>query len=144
MDEPQTTAARAVLFIRVNRSRPSIRHDQAAARFVDMQRIAGHKLADQLNTTIVREYVEYGGGGDIGNRVIILDMLGDLLVKHDKATYLLTQDWDRLARKTADAKIIEQSIQEAGVQLVTVSDQLDSGPSWSLLNEVFPLPTRTA
>jgi hypothetical protein len=129
---------RAVLYLRANRRGLGSR--EAAARFVEMQRTAGRKVADLLGANVVGEYAEETALVDAGRRLDLLRMLGDLLIRPG-IDYLITHDWARLVQNAGDIELVEQTAQKSGAQIVTVSGYLDEVPAEQLLDVLYARST---
>jgi DNA invertase Pin-like site-specific DNA recombinase len=85
---------------------------------IALQRAACERSAKELGAHIIREYVEYGGTGNIDTRFVIRRMLNELHARRD-TTYLIVTKKDRLARQPHDQFRLTQEIHAAGVELVT-------------------------
>ncbi|MFL6072787.1 MAG: recombinase family protein [Mycobacteriales bacterium] len=114
--EESTKTKQAVLFVRVNHH--GVGDSDAAERLIHEQRISGHELAERVNATVVREYIERGGAVELGQRGTLLTMLGDLIL-HKDIDYVIAQDISRISRKIEDVFTVRHIIGDNGAWLVT-------------------------
>jgi len=119
-------AKHAVVFIRARH----VGYDAQAATETQItaQRELCEAAAQELNATILREYVEHGGTDRIERRPIVRQMLAELGQVGD-VDYVIAYGADRLARRTADFARIEVGIAAAGAELVFAGDNPASLPA---------------
>jgi hypothetical protein len=125
----------AVLFVRSNQQGLGSR--AAAMRFAEIQRIAAKVTAHRLGASIDKQYIDYSGLGQFGQRGELLSMLGDLMIH--RYDYLITPDWSRLVdvSNTEELRLVQDTARDSGTQIVTVGGLLDELPAESYLNELI-------
>jgi DNA invertase Pin-like site-specific DNA recombinase len=121
MNNPGTQPATAVAFLRARYLGSDHAHDRSLEeRMIDAQRQTCQQLADRLDATIIREYVEFGGTGSIDKRPQLRLMLDELRALHD-ATYVITENPDRISRRVADWNAVHLELEASGAKLVTAA-----------------------
>jgi DNA invertase Pin-like site-specific DNA recombinase len=105
----------AVIFLRA--CRPNV---NGGLDLIDVQRAQCMALAERLNATVIREYVEYGGTAMLDKRPELKLMLDELRALRD-IDYIIAVDVDRLARRLDDWAAIDLELTTSGAKLVTVS-----------------------
>lgn len=113
--------ATAVLFLHARPLGTDRQHDPLASAAIARQRSQVQMTAARLGAEVVREYVEYGGGGGIGHRAELRLMLEELRMLRD-VDYLITSDPAALGRSRADQTAVAFELEAAGVQLVTAAE----------------------
>ena len=92
--------------------------------------------ADTLGAVIVEEYVDAGNSARSADRPRLQDLLDRLRTTRD-LDYVIVHKLDRMARNTADELSINLTIEKAGAQLVSCSEQIDSSPSGMLVHTIM-------
>lgn len=87
---------------------------------IEQQRVQCMALAERLNATVIREYVEYGGVVAIDKRPQLKLMLDELRALRD-VSYIIATGPERLARRLDDWAAIDLELAASGAKLVTVS-----------------------
>lgn len=118
----RTTQPTAVTFLRARHLGPDRQQDRATEQqMIDTQRRTCNQLAEQLDATVIREYVEFGGTGSIDRRPQLKLMLDELRALHD-ATYVIAENPDRISRRVADWNAVHLELEASGAKLVTAVD----------------------
>jgi hypothetical protein len=113
----------AVVFLRARHLTADGRNHDSEIRHVASQRELCRAAAEQIDASVVKEYVEYGGTGLVATRPVVRQMLEDLRTLLAVAVrYILVASTDRLARKPSDVAAITGAIFAAGAYLVTAAD----------------------
>jgi len=84
---------------------------------------------------VVEEFIDAGESAKSANRPRLKQML-DFITEH-RPTYVIVHKIDRLARNRADDVMISLTITTAGCQLVSVSENIDTTPSGTLLHGIM-------
>lgn len=92
------------------------------------------RKAEQLNAVIIAEFVEPGESAKSARRKALQDML-DYIGAHE-VKYCITNKVDGLARNRLDDAIIHATLREAGVTLVSVTENIDETPSGMLMHGI--------
>jgi site-specific DNA recombinase len=125
----------AVVYLRVSSSGQVNRGTDPEGYSIPGQREAAHKRAGSLDTSVVREYVEYGVSGRTTHRPALQRMLADL--PELRPTYVIVYDLSRLARNRLDDALLMLKIEESGARLVSVLENVDQTPSGRLTHGVL-------
>jgi len=126
----------AILYIRVSTLDQAIRGDQPEGFSIPAQREACKRKAKRLKATVVDEYVDRGESARSADRPELQRLLGDLTRRKD-INYIIVHKVDRLARSLHDDVMIGLAIQNAGAQLVSVTENIDETPSGRLLHGIM-------
>lgn len=94
---------------------------------LDAQRMAIKAYADYEGMEIVREYADEGfSGKNIAGREQFQQMMADIESNRDGATFVLVFKLSRFGRNAADTLFCLQTMQDYGVNLISVEDRIDS------------------
>ena len=94
---------------------------------LDAQRETMRKYADFQNMEIVREYSDGGHSGkNIRGRQEFVRMLNDIEDGKDEVSFVLVFKLSRFGRNAADVLSSLQLMQDYGVNLICVEDNIDS------------------
>lgn len=97
---------------------------------LEAQQAAVKKYADYANMKIVREYRDEGKSGKSAkNRPEFEKMIEDILDGKDNVSYVLVYKLSRFGRNAADILYYLQLMQDNGVNLYCVEENIDSGRS---------------
>ena len=99
------------------------------------QREANQRKADQLGATIIEEFVDAGESARKADRPELMLMI-QYVAKH-KTNYCIVHKVDRLARNRADDVTIHLALKDAGVTLVSATENIDETPSGMLLHGIM-------
>ncbi len=94
---------------------------------LDAQRMAIQNYADYEGMEIVREYADEGfSGKNIAGREQFQQMMADIESNRDGVTFVLVFKLSRFGRNAADTLFSLQTMQDYGVNLISVEDRIDS------------------
>lgn len=102
---------------------------------IPAQREANQRKADQLGATIVEEFVDAGESARKADRPELMRMIQ--YVTQHKTNYCIVHKVDRLARNRADDVTIHLALKDAGVRLVSATENIDETPSGMLLHGIM-------
>jgi site-specific DNA recombinase len=127
--------AAAVIYVRVSSKEQAEKGGEADGYSIPAQREACKRKAASLRAAVVEEFVERGESAKTADRPELrrlLDFIREQPVKH-----VIVHKVDRLARNRADDVAINLAIQQAGAELVSVSENIDQTPSGLLLHGIM-------
>ena len=124
--------ALAVLLVR-GRSVPG--GGNAEGSLIPAQREANQRKADQLGATIVEEFVDAGESARKVDRPELMRMIQ--YVTQHKTNYCIVHKVDRLVRNRAGDVTIHLALKDAGVMLVSATENIDETPSGMLLHGIM-------
>lgn len=127
----------AILYIRVSTLDQAIRGDQPEGFSIPAQREACKRKARSLKAMVVDEYVDRGESARSADRPELQRLLTDLHDRKKDINYIIVHKVDRLARSLHDDVMIGLAIQNAGAQLVSVTENIDETPSGRLLHGIM-------
>ena len=125
----------AISYLRVSTKDQATRNGLAEGLSIPAQREAADRKADQLNAVIIAEFIEPGESAKSARRKALQDML-DYIGAHE-VKYCIINKVDRLARNRLDDAIIHATLREAGVTLVSVTENIDETPSGMLMHGIM-------
>ena len=125
----------AVSYLRVSTKEQAEKGGQAEGFSIPAQREANQRKADQLGATIIEEFVDAGESARKGDRPELMRMI-QYVAKH-KTNYCIVHKVDRLARNRADDVTIHLALKDAGVTLVSATENIDETPSGMLLHGIM-------
>lgn len=117
----------AVSYLRVSTKEQAEKGGQAEGFSIPAQREANQRKADQLGATIIEEFVDAGESARKADRPELMRMI-QYVAKH-KTNYCIVHKVDRLARNRADDVTIHLALKDAGVTLVSATENIDETPS---------------
>src|SRR6266545_5068686 len=144
-----TRTKRAGLYLRAS-SAGQIDKDYDPEGFtIPAQRELGTRKAAELDAEVVVEWVEKAVSAKTQDRPKLQEMLA--YVKAHRLDYVIVHKLDRMARNRLDHLLIKLALREAGVTLVSVTEQIDDDTVTGVLldgvistmNEVYSLNLRT-
>jgi site-specific DNA recombinase len=127
--------ATAVLYARVSTKEQAERDGDPEGYSIPAQREACTRKAQSLGAVVVDEFVDRGESARTADRPELQRMLE--FVRDNSVTYVIVHKIDRLARNRADDVAINLVIRQAGVQLVSVTENIDETPSGILLHGIM-------
>lgn len=136
--EPLTPFLRqtlAVSYLRVSTKEQAEKGGNAEGFSIPAQREANQRKADQLGATIVEEFVDAGESARKADRPELMRMIQ--YVTQHKTNYCIVHKVDRLARNRADDVTIHLALKDAGVTLVSATENIDETPSGMLLHGIM-------
>ena len=126
----------AVIYLRVSTADQATRGGRDEGFSIPAQREANKRKADSLDAAVVEEFVEAGESGtSMTKRPELQRMLA--YVQEHQVDYCIVHKIDRLARSRADDVAIHFALQQAGVKLVSVSENIDETPSGMLMHGIM-------
>ncbi len=117
----------AVSYLRVSTKEQAEKGGQAEGFSIPARREANQRKADQLGATIVEEFVDAGESARKADRPELMRMI-QYVTKY-KTNYCIVHKVDRLARNRADDVTIHLALKDAGVTLVSATENIDETPS---------------
>ena len=132
----QLTPKRAVSYIRVSTREQAQRGGSEEGFSLPAQREANKRKAQAMGALVVKEFADRGESARSANRPELQKMLAYL--KEDGGIdYVIVHKLDRLARNRADDVEINRAFEEAGVRLVSTSENIDQTPGGMLLHGIM-------
>ena len=132
----QLTPKRAVSYIRVSTREQAQRGGSEEGFSLPAQREANKRKAQSMGALVVKEFADRGESARSANRPELQKMLAYL--KEDGGIdYVIVHKFDRLARNRADDVEINRAFEEAGVRLVSTSENIDQTPGGMLLHGIM-------
>lgn len=127
---------RAAIYLRVSTSEQAERDLNPEGYSIPAQREACRRKAQQMEVMVAGEYVDQGESARSADRPQLQAMLARLEESRD-IDYVIVHKVDRLARNRLDDVTITLRAQQAGAQLVSVSESIDETPSGQLLHAIM-------
>lgn len=125
----------AVSYLRVSTKEQAEKGGNAEGFSIPAQREANQRKADRLGATIVEEFVDAGESARKADRPELMRMIK--YVATHKTNYCIVHKVDRLARNRADDVTIHLALKDAGVMLVSATENIDETPSGMLLHGIM-------
>ncbi|WP_052466908.1 recombinase family protein [Mobilicoccus massiliensis] len=125
----------AVSYLRVSTKEQAEKGGQAEGFSIPAQREANQRKAEQLGATIIEEFVDAGESARKADRPELMRMIQ--YVTQHKTNYCIVHKVDRLARNRADDVTIHLALKDAGVTLVSATENIDETPSGMLLHGIM-------
>ena len=132
---PSLHRGRAVIYLRVSTAEQAERDGDPEGYSIPAQREACRRKAAGMEAAVVAEYVDRGESARSANRPELQAMLA--FIKEQPVDYVIVHKVDRLARSRADDVAINLAIQQAGANLVSVTENIDQTPSGTLLHAIM-------
>ena len=132
---PPQGMAHAVSYLRVSTKEQAEKGGTDEGFSIPAQREANQRKAEQLGAVIVEEFVDAGESARKADRPDLMRMIK--YVKRHRVAYCIVHKVDRLARNRADDVTINLALQEAGVMLVSATENIDETPSGMLLHGIM-------
>ena len=104
---------------------------------IPAQREANKKKAHSLGAIVGKEFVERGKSARSAKRPELQKMLEYIKENKERIDYVIVHKVDRWARNRGDDADITRAINEAGVELVSVSENIDNTPSGKLMHGIM-------
>ena len=116
---------------------------------IPAQRELGTRKAAELDAEVVVEWLERAVSAKTQDRPRLQELLA--YVKHHRLDYVIVHKLDRMARNRLDHLLIKLALREAGVTLVSVTEDIDDSTVTGVLldgvistvNEVYSINLRT-
>jgi site-specific DNA recombinase len=125
----------AVIYLRVSSKEQAEKGGEAEGFSIPAQREGCKRKAASLQAAVIEEFVERGESAKTADRPELQRMLR--FVKDNRVKYVIVHKVDRLARNRADDVVINLALQQAGAELVSVSENIDQTPSGLLLHGIM-------
>ena len=132
----QLTPKRAVSYIRVSTRGQAQRGGSEEGFSLPAQREANKRKAQSMGALVVKEFADRGESARSANRPELQKMLA-YLQEDGGIDYVIVHKLDRLARNRADDVEINRAFEEAGVRLVSTSENIDQTPGGMLLHGIM-------
>ncbi len=134
--QPALPAKRAVVYLRVSTNAQADRDYNAEGFSIPAQREACLRAAERLDAMVVDEYVDRGESARSSARPALQSMLSRARLARD-IDYVIVHKVDRLARSREDDVAIGLSLRQAGVVLVSATENIDETPSGKLMHGIM-------
>ena len=125
----------AVTYLRVSTADQATRGGREEGFSIPAQREANTRKAASLEAVIIDEFVDAGESGTSAKRPELQRMLA--YVREQHVDYCIVHKLDRLARSRADDVAIHFALTQAGVTLVSTSENIDETPSGMLMHGIM-------
>ncbi len=134
-DATSGSGTTAVIYVRVSTKEQAERNGDPEGYSIPAQREACNRKAEAMGAVVLDEFVDRGESARSADRPQLQAMLQ--FVVDNAVTYVIVHKIDRLARNRADDVAINLALQQAGVQLVSVTENIDETPSGILLHGIM-------
>src|SRR5271166_5876744 len=126
----------AVIYARVSPGKgQAAKADEPDGYSIPAQCEAGRRKARSLGALVLEEFIERSESAKTSDRPELQRML--IYVREHHIKYVIVHKVDRLARNRADDIAINLALNEAGAELVSVSENIDQTPSGLLLHGIM-------
>lgn len=125
----------AVSYLRVSTKEQAERGGRDEGFSIPAQREATMRKARDLDAVIVEEFIDAGESARKADRPELLRMIE--YVKKNRVAYCIVHKIDRLARNRADDVTIHLALKQAGVMLVSATENIDETPSGMLVHGIM-------
>ncbi len=127
---------RAVIYLRVSTAQQADKDAEPEGYSIPAQREACRRKAEALGAEVAAEFVDRGESARSADRPELQAMLA-FLKTDGEVDYVIVHKVDRLARNRADDVAISLALRATGVQLVSVTENIDETPSGKLLHGIM-------
>jgi site-specific DNA recombinase len=136
-DKPENPeGAPAVVYVRVSPGKgQAAKADEPDGYSIPAQVEACKRKAASLQAAVIEEFIERSESAKTADRPELQRLLQ--FVKDNRVKYVIVHKVDRLARNRADDVAINLALQQAGAELVSVSENIDQTPSGLLLHGIM-------
>ena len=118
---------RAAIYLRVSTSAQAKRNREPEGYSIPAQREACQRKAASLDAQVVGEYTDRGESAKTADRPQLRALMER--VKHERdLDYVIVHKVDRLARNRYDDATISYTLKAAGIELVSVTENIDDTP----------------
>lgn len=129
------TPRRALIYLRVSTKKQAEKDGDSEGYSIPAQREACRRKAAAMDAQVVGEFVDAGESAKTADRPALQGLLER--VAEGDIDIVLVHKVDRLARNRADDVQITMALRTAGVQLVSVTENIDETPSGRLLHGIM-------
>lgn len=127
--------ATAVSYLRVSTKEQAEKGGQEEGYSIPAQREANARKAASIGAVVVAEFVDAGESARSADRPDLMRMIE--YVRRHHVHYCIVHKVDRLARNRADDVAIHLALRDAGVMLVSATENIDETPSGMLLHGIM-------
>jgi site-specific DNA recombinase len=127
--------ANAVSYLRVSTAQQADRDGDPEGYSIPAQRDANRRKATSLGAAVVAEFVDAGESARSADRPELQKLL--VYVREHPVAYVIVHKVDRLARNRIDDIEINLALRQAGVTLVSATENIDETPSGMLLHGIM-------
>lgn len=127
--------ALAVSYLRVSTKEQAEKGGTEEGYSIPAQREANRRKASELGAVIVQEFVDAGESARKADRPQLNHLLA--YIAEHRVAYCIVHKVDRLARNRVDDVTIHLALKQAGVVLVSASENIDETPSGMLLHGIM-------
>ena len=135
LETEEAPALTAVTYQRVSTKEQASKGGRDEGFSIPAQREANSRKAEALGARSVAEFVDAGESARSADRPDLKRML-DYIASH-QVTYCIVHKVDRLARNRLDDVEIHRALLDAGVTLVSATENIDETPSGMLLHGIM-------
>ena len=128
-------AALAVSYLRVSTKEQAEKGSMDEGYSIPAQRDANLRKAETIGARVMAEFVDAGESARTADRPDLMRMIQ--YVQTHKVSYCIVHKVDRLARNQADDVAIHLALRDAGVMLVSATENIDETPSGMLLHGIM-------
>ena len=125
----------ALIYLRVSTKEQAQAGGEAEGYSIPAQREACRRKAESLGAAVVDEFADRGESAKTSARPELQRMLS--FVGEHQIAYVIVHKVDRLARNRSDDVQIHMALKQAGVILVSCSENIDETPSGMLLHGIM-------
>lgn len=127
---------RAISYLRVSTKRQAKRGGREEGFSIPAQREANKRKAETLGAMVVKEFIDPGETGTTLRRKGLREMLA-YLAEHPDIDFVIVHKLDRLARSRAGDVEIVKALEEAGVTLISTTENIDQTPTGMLMHGIL-------
>ena len=131
------TVKRAVSYLRVSTRDQAERDGEVDGYSIPAQREANKSKPMSLGAMVVKEFSDKGASARYANRPGLQEMLEYVSDPDNGIAYVIVHKVDRLARNRDDDVMIRRILKEAGVQLISTSENIDGSPEGTMMHGVL-------
>lgn len=135
LDRLGETTTLAISYLRVSTKEQAQRGGRDEGFSIPAQREANLRKARDLNAIVVEEFIDAGESARKADRPELMRMIE--YVKTHHVAYCIVHKVDRLARNRADDVTIHLALKDAGVVLVSATENIDETPSGMLVHGIM-------
>lgn len=126
---------RAAIYLRVSTAAQATRGREPEGYSIPAQREACQAKAAEMDAEVVAEYVDRGESAKTADRPQLKELLARLEERRD-LDFVIVHKVDRLARNRYDDATITYALHEAGVELVSVTENIDRTPVGTFMHAI--------
>jgi DNA invertase Pin-like site-specific DNA recombinase len=127
----------AVTYLRVSTKEQAEMGGYAEGLSIPTQRAAVQRQAEKIDAIIVEEFTDAGESARSADRPELQRMLAYLA--NNPVDYVIVHKIDRLARNRLDDLSISLAMEDAGVQLISCTENIDKSPAGKLTHGLMAL-----